>query len=348
MAVLLCCGGTPAQTSRTVKLKPTAGGISLKNVYIAAVTDDRADTATIGTMRTGTTRTEVPVNIEAGAATAIRRYIGEHVSQQAPDTFALHITKLQVGETTKGLQEEAALDAAYAFYRNGQKVVDYSGGYTARTSADASVYIGKLVSQSLEQVLREFDSWWAINYNQYRDPNQQEVSVTVLVKNNSNDPEQIGYDAGRPLHIEDFNGKPDKQSVALAATYSGFSLQYELTSDYKGTTANITLLPYFDKNRSWMKADGKNAYVLQHEQLHFDIAAMKTYELATALRKLKVTVAAFREAVDSLQKQYSRETEQLQSVYDEDTGHGAQKSRQLLWEGRIKADLNDREAAAGR
>jgi len=346
-ALLLCCGNSTAQAPKIVKLKPAEAPVALQQVYINTVTDDREDTGNIGTMRAGITNKIVPVDLSGGAATAIGQFIGNHtIRPLQADTFSLHILKLQVSESRKGLQEQAELNTTYAFFAKGKKIVDYSGNYTARTGADASVYIGKLVSQSVEQVLKEFDGWWSINRERYGDPGQQEVKVTVLLKSQATDPDHIGYDSSRPLRIEDFNGKPDKLSLALAATYSGFSLQYQLSSDQKSVAATISLLPYFDKNRSWMKPGGQNAYVLQHEQLHFDIAALKTYELATALRSLKYNSATFKEAVDNLQRQYSKEAEALQAAYDEETAHGAQKDRQRQWTERIRAELSSREAAA--
>lgn len=346
IACLLCSYGSLAQVLKPAKLKPLSKGLNLDNVYISAVTDDRSDTGAITDMRIGSD--PAPVRLEGGTAAAIRHFLNQYVQQQTDkDSFELHVQKLRVIKSIAGLRQKIDLQAGYAFFRNGKKIIDYSSAYYVQATTGAATYIGQMTSQSLESVLKEFDQWWSSNASKYTPSELLTLDVVIAVSDHSNDTDQVAYRPDRPLHIDDFKGKPDKLSVALAATYSGFALQYELSGDYGSRKAIVTLLPYFDKTKSWMKPAGKNAYVLQHEQLHFDIAALKTYALAAAIRSSKCNSSNFRETVERLQKQYSKETEELQAAYDEATAHGTLKGPQRQWEERIRAELNDINAAAG-
>jgi hypothetical protein len=349
LLLLICISSTVlAQTTKTVKLKATVERLTIHHYNISGVVDDRKDTSNIGTMRAGLTNRTAFVNLPNGARAAISGFIEENLWQSpVTDTFELHILNLNVKESVKGFSEKATLNTQYGFFRNGKKIIDYSGNSYVQTGMDASAYIGKLVTQSIEQVLKEFDGWWAENRNVFDDSKRDQLKVNVTIKPSGTNPDEIIYNAERPLTIADFKGTPDALSKALAATYSGFVMQYEMQGDYTGNTANVELVPYFEIQKSWMKSGGKTAYVLQHEQLHFDITAIKTYELAAAIKSHNFTVANFKEEMAALQKQYSKEMELMQTQYDGETSHGIFKENQNLWQARIKNELKEKAATAG-
>lgn len=337
-----------AQTTKTVKLKATVERLTIHSYNITAIVDDRKDTSNIGTMRAGITNKTAFVNLQHGTRTAISDFITENLWQSpVTDSFELHILDLNVKESSQVFSEKATLNSRYGFFKNGKKIIEYSGSSYIQNGMDVSPYIGKLVSQSIEQVLKEFDAWWPGNKQTFNESKKDQLKITVTVKNAGTNEDEIVYNAERQLSIADFKGPPDALSKALAATSSGFMMQYEMKGDYAGNTANVELVPYFEIQKSWMKPGGKTAYVLQHEQLHFDITAIKTYELAAAIKNYTFTVANFKEEIASLQKQYSKEMGLMQTQYDEETSHGVFKGKQNLWETRIKNELKEKAIAAG-
>lgn len=349
LLLLICISSTAlAQTTKTVKLKATAGNITIRNYTISNVVDDRADTTAIGSMRAGLTNKPAFVNLQQGAGNAISHFISAFVNQSpGTDTIELHIMELNVTEQVKGLKEQADLATRYAFFRNGKKIIDYNGSSYIQTGMDASPYIGKLVSQSIEQVLKEFDNWWPGNKQMFDESKRNRLKVNVTVKTTSSNEGEIVYNADRQLTIADFKGTPDALSKALAATSSGFTMQYEMQGDHTGNIANVELVPYFEIQKSWMKSGGKTAYVLQHEQIHFDISAIKTYEFVVAIKNHTFTVANFKEEMASLQNQYSKEMELMQAQYDEETSHGVFQEKQNLWQARIRNELKEKATATG-
>lgn len=346
--LLLIADTLAAQTIKTVKLKAPTGKISLRNFQVSNIVDEREDTTHIGTMRAGITNKTTFVNLQDGARAAVTGFIGNYTNQPpGKEEIALHILTLNVSEKSKGSKEQVDLDTKYGFFRNGKKIIDYSSTSYVQTGADASPYIGKLVSQSIEQVLKEFDSWWPDNKQLYDESRKNEIKVTVTLKTKSTDPDHLVYNTAIPLTTGDFRGPVDDLSKALAATYSGLALQYEVKGNNMGSAANIEIMPYFDYSKSWMREDGKTAYVLQHEQLHFDITAIKTFELIAAVRATTFTAEGIKEEIAALQRQYSKALEQMQAQYDGETNHGILKDKQSLWFARIKNELKEKAGAAG-
>jgi hypothetical protein len=339
--LILAAAASWGQAPRTVKLKATSGKTVLRHVFINKVADDRADTSNIGMIRTGVLNKQAPVSLYNGTTGAIKSFIEAYVQQdQGKDPIELHVLQLKVTEKSVGLKEQADLSTQFGFFKNGKKIIDYSGTSYIQSGMDVSPYIGRLVSQSLENVLKEFDGWWAENRSRYDDSRQEQIRVTVARQQQSTDPDQLVFNSNAPLRIEDFQGTPDELSIALAATYSGFSVQYESKGDHTGTTVTVTVLPYFDRTKSWMKERGKTTYVLLHEQQHFNITAIKTLAFIEALKNFPFTVAGFKEEISMLQKQYGKELEQMQAQYDQETKHGTLKDKQKLWETRIRTELN--------
>lgn len=349
LLLLICISSTVlAQPTKTVKLKATVERLTVHSYNITAVVDDRKDTSNIGTMRAGITNKTAFVNLQNGARAAIAGFIIENLWQSpVMDSFELHILDLNVKESAQVFSEKVTLNSRYGFFKNGKKIIEYSGSSYIQNGMDVSPYIGKLVSQSIEQVFKEFDAWWPDNKQTFDESKRNQLKVTVTVKKAATNEDEIVYNAERQLSITDFKGAPDALSKALAATSSGFMMQYEMKGDYSGNTANVELVPYFEIQKSWMKPGGKTAYVLQHEQLHFDITAIKTYELAAAIKNHTFTMANFKEEITSLQKQYSKEMELMQAQYDEETSHGIFKEKQNLWQARIKNELKEKAIAAG-
>lgn len=334
-----------AQAPKAVKLKATAGKVTLQHCTVTLVADDRSDTSNIGMMRAGLRNKPAPVVLSGGTRSAIAGFIRDYVLQESDnDAIELHILQLQVSEKAIGSKEQADLNTQFGFFRKGQKIIDYSSTAYVQSGLDASPYIGRLVSQSLEHVLKEFDQWWGAHKASYDDSGKDKITVTVQLRRRPMRQDQLVFDRAIPLQVSDFGGKPDKLSRALAATVSGFSLQYELRTAVDGTRAAIQVLPYFDRSKSWMKPSGDTSRILAHEQQHFNIAALKTYAFVNALKVFPFTAAGFDNEVNALQDKYLKALDEMQAQYDEETRHGTLRGKQKEWEARIQTELDELSA----
>jgi hypothetical protein len=134
------------------------------------------------------------------------------------------------------------------------------------------------------------------------------------------------------LQWSDFKGEVPADSKFHALTNSAISLEYEGEGNY--LIFNIGTI--FDSYKSWKK-EGVNAYVLKHEQLHFDI----TEYHARLLRK-KIKTHDY-ESVQSIEKEVKQmfddafdNAKEMQIKYDKDTDHSLNKKKQAKWNKKVK------------
>jgi hypothetical protein len=95
----------------------------------------------------------------------------------------------------------------------------------------------------------------------------------------------------------------------------------------------------FDKKHSWFKKNAKTRYVLDHEQLHYDITSYGTCEFIKELRNYKFTPEKYSEELKKLTKKYNVFIDKMQDEYDGQTDHGLKKDKQAEWRTKIN-ELN--------
>lgn len=151
----------------------------------------------------------------------------------------------------------------------------------------------------------------------------------------------VSYNAKEQLTIEDFQGNPDAAIDAVAITASGFS--YQAAYHYDGSKARLELAVYcsFNKNKSWMKARGKNAYVLAHEQRHFDISYLGALEFIKKIKQVAFQQHNYSEKLKSVYREVIQEMTDLQRQYDTETNNGINTVSQEAWNKKIAKNLKD-------
>lgn len=328
-----------AQNVRTIKLKPQKGFYNPESYFINKVVDDRDDTANIGIMRAGFANKPAEVNLQDGAASAVNHFLAASLQQDpAKDNIELHIIRMRISEKNAGMRQQADLDFGVAFYDGDQKLIEYTGSAYVQTGLDASAYIAQLIKQNLERALREFDTWYAANHAN----TSAAVSTEVIIENSSDNKDLIIYNPNKPLTLSDFEGKIDDLSIGAAATYSGIGMRYTHQRQGKGVILKVYILAYFDRTKSWAKAQGRNAKTLNHEQRHFDITATKACELAETIKQYPFSLDNYGTELDELLRQTDKQTSEMQRAYDSETGHGTNAAQQATWNNRLKTLLTDK------
>jgi len=154
---------------------------------------------------------------------------------------------------------------------------------------------------------------------------------TNIVFNNSNaaiDNRYIVYSPNQKLALDNFEGKPDAYSDAVAITSSGFLFKAGFRSKAGKATLDIQVECSFDKQLSWMKERGKTNYVLGHEQHHFDISYISTLLFIKKLKQTRFTTGQYREQLQDVYNNAINDMQQLQNKYDEETKNGQLKDKQ--------------------
>lgn len=332
-----------AQGVKTISFRQDKLKTRLQNYYVAGVRDDRQDTATIGSVRAGLfSKKYVSLNLPGGAAAAISDFLKTNLTQDTrTNPITLHIVQLEVAEKTGGLKAESEVRMNIAFYNAGGKIVEYKGNNTVQSAMDATRYVEELIRRGLDDMLQQFDTWAGQNQQQLKASNSgPSVEVQAEMAASSDDTDKIAWSAGRPLTLDDFKGTPDDLSRGAAATNSGLDVRTSQQTQYSQTRIVVTILPFFNKNRSWCRTNSRNARTLQHEQQHFNITAIKACELADSIRNSTFTPGNFMKELEQMYRQKEKETEQMEELYDRETSHGQIVAAQAKWEEMIRDMLS--------
>ncbi|MDX1406872.1 MAG: DUF922 domain-containing protein [Saprospiraceae bacterium] len=151
----------------------------------------------------------------------------------------------------------------------------------------------------------------------------------------------IEWDAERPLSWSDFQAAPDPGSGHAAGTYRGVKYIYSYTMPERRFTFEVTA--YFDPARSWRKPDARSAYLLRHEQLHFDISELHARLLRKAFAQATFS-DRFEAEITALHAQNSEARREMQRRYDSETQHSNDRGAQGRWETLIRQRLQALQA----
>ncbi len=169
----------------------------------------------------------------------------------------------------------------------------------------------------------------------------QKHGVTVKVKmgNESDGDNILLYNRNHPLTISDFEGRPFGPQVAM--TSSGIYISSNWSGDNISISLDVVITTTFDRSRSFFKDEGKNAYILNHEQRHFDITAIEACKLITAIKNYHFTLANYEEELSTIYQKYQNENTERQQQYDDETNHSINKMQQEAWNKKIDTELKE-------
>lgn len=148
---------------------------------------------------------------------------------------------------------------------------------------------------------------------------------------------KILWRADRKLTWDDFKGIPDTLNYpnTLALTNSGFGYETGVNLFKDG---KVFVQSVFNTYDSWVVPDGRNDYVLRHEQIHFDITEIYSRKLRKELADAKIK-SSNATAAQAIFKKVFREMELRQIRYDQETQRGDKKETQEHWEAVVKLEL---------
>lgn len=145
----------------------------------------------------------------------------------------------------------------------------------------------------------------------------------------------IYYNAEEKLGWTNFQGNPVMGGKAGAITTAGFGYKARLHADKNRTDFIVSVYSFFSKSKSWVKPDKKTAYVLNHEQKHFDIAYIGTCLFIKKLRETKFTQTNYRNLLGQVYNEMYTYMNDLQDLYDSETNNGQLENKQEEWNKRI-------------
>ena len=149
----------------------------------------------------------------------------------------------------------------------------------------------------------------------------------------------IGWNENRPLNWSDFEDKPISNSSAAALTASGITFSYSIEKEEDEIVdfrTEVTCLFYPEK--SWVKLNLANDYILKHEQLHFNITELHARKFRKAISELKVS-SKLKNKLNNLYDTINKASSEMQKRYDAETNHSINKEEQEKWHLYITSEL---------
>ena len=146
--------------------------------------------------------------------------------------------------------------------------------------------------------------------------------------------ERMEWSANRLLRWSDFKGVPNQLGDYAATTSSGLSQSYSISSTGYINKESITIKANFYPQYSWYRAKDTTAYVLKHEQTHFDITELHARYLRKRIADFSFTSNAAAE-IKALYQEVETQRRAMQKQFDEETQHSIIREKEYYWEAKV-------------
>ncbi len=158
---------------------------------------------------------------------------------------------------------------------------------------------------------------------------------TKLPTNNT-----IYYNASKKLVWANFEGKPTQSEPIAAITTSGFGYNASMHTINDKGQINVSIYCYFSKPNSWVRKQKNTAYILNHEQHHFDITYIAAKIFIDKVKAAALTTTNMNDELSAIYKQCYAAMNKMQNNYDTETKNGQIKEKQEEWNKAIQLLLD--------
>ena len=165
------------------------------------------------------------------------------------------------------------------------------------------------------------------------------VEVNYILSDAATTKSLIFYNPAVKLTWNDFKGTPVAFSDAAAITNAGIGFKMVFQSEGNIATLKISVNCNFSIADSWVKDDRRTAYILNHEQHHFDIAYIHALQFIQNLKNASYTMKDYSKVIEKIYYQTHLELLTMQNAYDSETKNSQVASEQELWNKKIDGQL---------
>ncbi|MDQ3016376.1 MAG: hypothetical protein M3R25_06640 [Bacteroidota bacterium] len=143
-----------------------------------------------------------------------------------------------------------------------------------------------------------------------------------------------------------FKGKINQRHLEEMGENTGAvtvsSLSYK-TLKVDDRTAVIKITAAFHPTESWTRYPKltNSKVALEHEKRHFDICEIYARKLRQLVSQTRFSRTRFNDELNGLFKKVTTEQRNIQELYDHETDHSIDEDRQLAWNRKIDAQLNE-------
>ena len=160
------------------------------------------------------------------------------------------------------------------------------------------------------------------------------------------------WETDKPLQIEDFRAiQKDtiKRGNQFLGAMSSIKIQFRTLQKGKNKVPEISIKNYFDRNESWILV--KEDYVLQHEQIHFDISELFTRKLRKSIESLQQKKVSNLEIYKKKLNYWNQMSQQTNNAFDKENNDSYtlkngtfflnKNPKQKEWKNKIENELNE-------
>jgi hypothetical protein len=331
-----------------ITLRPDPLPFTPTDYYISTVTDMRPG-AVLGLGRWFTTvgQPAALVDLPGGTAAGIEQFIKQNLKQNnSLRAVAMRIRECRINETAQGNRISGTLNFAVVFelVRNSDgetipvKLTEFRTKGQYVRPANQTQVVEQSLRQSVVAALRTFDNYMKKEgHTDGRLATRLNMVLKDYVRNQDND--TVFYSLDRPLSWSDFQAPPRVASRYAAEVNPNFAYEGHSKVVNGVVELTVTVKTFTLKSGSWVKAPALNAYSLNHEQRHFDIAKIITERFKNKLNPDSLSIEDYNSNIQYQFLESYREMSRMQELYDGETNHGLNVAAQERWNTRIDADL---------
>jgi len=314
--------------------------------YINGVTDDRVVKGTVATVVVGAKNSKPELqeaDLQGGVANGVNRFLSLNLKK---DTLArainISIKDFKLTETVLtngGIDGRIQLTMSFGQPKayGIQQLIEYRGGlhYTRWPGSDEVVEAQ--LRNAIKSALLYFNNWMRINNND--NPKlAKEIAFKFADYTGETESDTIYYSVARRLSWTDFQSRVRPPGPFSAMIIPGFG--YNITQDVKNGTINVhmAMKTYVAKSDSWV-GGVRDAYGLNHEQRHFDIARIITRRYQKKIIEARLTPDTYEAFINMQYFESYRDMNAMQKAYDKETQHGINQQVQQAWNKKIESML---------
>lgn len=334
--------------NQTIALKPERLKVQPKGFFIAEVIDSRAVTANIG--KIWSRPQPLTVGLQGGTAKGIESFLNRNFNPAKIDTLTpiiLTIRELHIAESltpTNRVNGEIRMDLGFETYREGKRVY-LTGGKAATTYTRAGIVpeevIEPLIRKLLENELKEFNNWFAKGV---KTSDLLVKEVKLIFEEDAThiaEGDTVYYHPQRLLTWKDFLAAPSILSRYAAQVFTSFGFEARSSVANRVLELRIKTKVWVDKSSSWVRTTAKNDYVLDHEQLHFDITRLAAERFKRHLQTMRFSIEDYSSELQYEYIEYYKLHGQIQQQYDDETNHGINTTTQAQWVKKVRDELRN-------
>jgi hypothetical protein len=341
----------PISQANDIILHNERMSITPKEFYIADVVDERDNHNPFAQILSANPSKDVqpktyPVDLRGGTFSAVKQFILQALpADKSLRGIIIGLKTLTVNEkAVAGNRAEGHIAFAMSFYlNNGGEDKVHLADYNGSALYNRTPGNPQQVEPTLRRVLQSGITYLNNLMNQRAGKDiklAKNVKLKFIDYGEKAEGDTIYYNIKRPLTWADFRSKvPSTRFDAEVFPTIGYTEQNEINNSI--VTITIALKTCIPKSACWVREGSRTDYTLNHEQRHFDIAAIAAERFKRNLLAEDLTVANYEGPINVAYLDAYRDMNKMQKQYDNETRHGSDKTEQQLWNVKIDKELKE-------